>query len=139
MADDEHAEHAALREEFWPILIRALDGASDPIETDDLWQATVEVSLRSYDALPMIGLAAMAAAKQGGMPDKPQGAAGEFDTAVFFRSRGNYLGREMSVMEMKAHQQAWGVKRVQRVWKQAWDEAQQAPQAPPATMPSGKH
>lgn len=132
MADDEHADHAALRTEFWPILLHAMKQAVDPIQTNDLWQATVEVSLQSYDALPMIGLAAMAAAKQGGTPDKPQGPASEFNTEVFFRSRGNYLGREMSVMEMKAHQQAWGVKRVQRVWKQAWDEAHAAPSSGPA-------
>ena len=124
MADDEYEEHATLREAFWPMLVKSMQETTDPIETTDPWQATVEVALRSYDALPLIGTAAMAAAKQGGTPDHPQGPHGDFDTAVFYRFRGTYLGREMSVMEMKAHQQAWAIQRVKRLWRQAWDEAQ---------------
>jgi hypothetical protein len=128
MADDEAAEHAELRAEFWPLFVKALDEVSDPIETKDLFVATNEVALASYDALPLIGVAAMAAMKQGGTPDKPQGAAaaGTFDTATFFRHRGPYQGREMSVMEMKARQQAWAVKRIERLWRRAWDEAHAA-------------
>ena len=49
--------------------------------------------------------------------------ADKFDTETFFRTRGTFMGREMSVMEMKAYQQAWAVKRVQRLWRRAWDEA----------------
>lgn len=130
MADDDKADHMPLREQFWPLLVKALDETKDPIEADDPWQATVEVSLRSYDALPLIGLAAMAAAKQGGTPASPHGSSGDFDIEIFFRFRGSYLGREMSVMEMKAIQQAWGVMRVQRLWKQAWEEANTSPAAP---------
>jgi hypothetical protein len=33
------------------------------------------------------------------------------------------MGREMSVMEMKAIQTAWAVKRIQKVYRMAWDEA----------------
>jgi hypothetical protein len=73
----------------------------------------------------MIGLAAMAANKQGGTPEKPVGPASEkFDTETFFHTRGQFMGREMSVAEMKAYQQAWAVKRVQRLWRRAWDESQ---------------
>ena len=46
----------------------------DPVQTTDPWRATLEVSLASYDALPLIGEAAMEAAKQGGTPTEPQGA-----------------------------------------------------------------
>ena len=71
----------------------------------------------------MIGVAAMAAAKQGGTPEHPTGEASDkFDTEVFFHSRGTYNGKEMSLLEMKAYQQAWAVKRVQRLWRRAWDE-----------------
>jgi hypothetical protein len=124
MADDEFNDHTHLRAEYWPLLAKALDDVKDPIETKDLWQATCEVSLASYDALPMIGVAAMAAAKQGGTPDKPTGdASDDFDTEVFFHSVGKYNGRDMSLLDMKAYQQAWAVKRVERIWRQAWDES----------------
>ena len=103
------------------------------MQTNDLFQATLEVSLQSYDALPLIGTAAMKAAKQGGTPEHPEGSASpDFDTEVFFHATGPYLGREMSVLEMKAHQQAWAVHRIERVLRQAWDEAH-APA--PATTP----
>jgi hypothetical protein len=126
MADDENDDHLALRQEYWPLLVKNLDALEDPIKTEDLFQATLEVSLQSYDALPMIGVAAMAATKQAGTPDHPTGEAAEkFDTETFFHSRGTYLGREMSVLEMKAWQQAWAVKRVQRIWRRAWNEAHQ--------------
>jgi hypothetical protein len=124
MADDEFDEHMKLREEYWPLLINALDEVQDPVQTDDLFRATLEVCLSSYDALPLIGQAAMAAAKQAGTPQQPTGAASDtFDTETFFRSRGPLRGKETSVMEMKAYQQAWAVKRVMRIWRRAWDEA----------------
>ena len=125
MADDDVDDHMALREEFWPLFAKALEEVRDPIETDDLFVATNQVALASYDALPLIGVAAMAAMKQGGTPDNPQGAAAaeKFDIEIFFRHRGQFQGREMSVMEMKARQQAWAVKRMERVWRRAWDEA----------------
>jgi hypothetical protein len=127
MADDDAADNAEIRAEFWPLFAKALDEVNDPVENKDLWEATNEVAMKSYDALPLIGVAAMAAAKQGGTTERPEGpAAAKFDTAVFYRTRGNYLGREMSVMEMKAHQQAWAVKRLQKLWRQAWDEAHPA-------------
>jgi hypothetical protein len=125
MVDDEFDDHMELRKEYWPAFAKALDEVKDPIETKDLWQATCEVSLASYDALPMIGVAAMAAAKQGGTPEKPEGdVSNEFNTEVFFHSTGKYNGREMTVLEMKAYQQAWAVKRVEKMLRQAWDEAQ---------------
>ena len=125
MADDEADDHMALREDFWPLFAKALEEVSDPVETADLFTATNEVALASYDALPLIGVAAMAAMKQGGTPEDPQGApaAEKFDTETFYRHRGTYQGREMSVMEMKARQQAWAVKRIERLWRRAWDEA----------------
>ena len=109
-------DYPELRNEYWAMLTKALDEAEDPIKTDDPWQATVEVCLRSYDALPLIGQAAVAATRT--MQANPT-----IDTAVFFHFRGQCMGREMSVMEMKAQQQAWAVIRIQRLWRQAWDAA----------------
>jgi hypothetical protein len=64
----------------------------------------------------MIGHAAVAAYGSDTTP-------GEFDAAKFANFKGTYLGREMTVSEMKAHQLAWAVKRVERVWLAAWKEA----------------
>jgi hypothetical protein len=126
MCDDEVNEFASLRREFWPMFVKELAEFDDPVQTKDLWRASVEVSLKSYEALPLIGLAAMHATRQGGTPDHPQGAAGAFDTEDFFHFKGPYMGREMSVMEMKAIQTAWAVKRIETVWRQAWEEANPA-------------
>jgi hypothetical protein len=124
LVDDEHADFMPTREMYWTAFEAALKSADDPVQIDDVWKGTCEVSLISYDALPLIGLAAMHAAKQAGTPDKPQGAAADkFDTEAFFRFKGTYRGREMTVAEMKAHQQAWAVKRIERLWRKAWDEA----------------
>jgi hypothetical protein len=118
MIDDEKNDHAQLRAEFWPIFAKALDEVQDPITSDDLFKATLEVSLSSYEALPMIGEAAVAALKPvpGNKPD-------ELDTEIFFRHVGAYHGQQMTVMQMKANQLAWAVKRIERVLKRAWEEA----------------
>lgn len=123
MCDDEQKEFPELRREYWPLFVGQLKTFQDPVKNLDVWKASLEVSLRSYDALPLIGLAAMQAAKQAGTPDSPTGPFEEVDTEAFFRFKGQYLGREMSVMEMKAIQNAWAVKRIESTLRQAWDEA----------------
>lgn len=116
LVDDENDDYTSVRETLWADFAKALDEVNDPIETNDLWRATLEVSFTSYDALPMIGRAAVAAYGSDTQP-------GEFDAAKFAGFKGAYLGREMTVSEMKAHQLAWAVKRVERVWLEAWKEA----------------
>jgi len=124
MCDDEHEQFPDLRQEYWQMLLKQLQEFEDPIQSEDPWQATADVSLRSYDALPLIGLAAMHAAGQAGTPDHPTGQiSGAFDTRAFFRFTGQYMGREMSVLEMKAIQSAWAIRRIERVLRQAWLEA----------------
>jgi hypothetical protein len=123
IVDEPGDKYLALREQYWPLFIRALDEGSYPATTDNLWKGTLEVAMTSYDALRMIGLAAMDATGQGGTPQRPQGPHRELDAAAFFQYRGTYLGREMSVMEMKAHQQAWAVSRIERVLREAWRDA----------------
>jgi hypothetical protein len=93
------------------------------VQTKDLFQATLEVSSRSYDALPLIGLAAMKAAKQAGTPEKPTGPFQPINTEEFFHFKGTYMDREMTVTEMKAIQTAWATQRIQKILRQAWDEA----------------
>jgi hypothetical protein len=130
LSDDEEADYSEIRKQFWPAFERALDYVEDPIETDDVRRATIEAALISYDALPLIGTAAMKAYGQKGTPDKPEGGIGKFDAKAFFGTKGTYQGREQTLLEMRAHQMAWAVKRVERVWRQAWDEASQPVELP---------
>ena len=124
LMDDEYNDYMPLREEFWAIFVKALDDVQDPADETDLWTATLQVQLKSYDALPMIGRAAMAAYKIGGTPENPTGHPTEtFDADAFFHFKGTYDGREMTVLEMKARQMAWAVKRIEKAWRRGWDEA----------------
>jgi hypothetical protein len=117
LVDDEHADYLALREEFWGLFTKALAEKDETLISADLWQGTLEVNLISYDALPLIGRAARAAYAGG------DGSAGSFNAEVFFHFKGDYRGRSMSVLEMKAYQQAWAIKRVAAIWRQAWEAA----------------
>ena len=38
--------------------VKALEEVSDPFDEADLWTATLQTLLKSYDALPMVGRAA---------------------------------------------------------------------------------
>jgi hypothetical protein len=116
LVDDEFDDFMPVRERLWDHFANALDAVEDPVKSDDLWVATIEVSLASYDALPLIGHAALAAYGGDTAPDR-------FDAEKFAGFKGTYMGREMTLSEMKAHQLAWAVKRVERVWLAAWKEA----------------
>jgi hypothetical protein len=123
MNDDDREAFPELRKAYFDTLIATLARAEDPIKTDDLWQATLEVADRSYSALPLIGLAAMTAAGQQGTPEAPTGPAGKFDTEKFYRFEGEVDGKKTTVLDMKARQQAWAVLRTARVIRAAWDAA----------------
>lgn len=129
MVDEPGDRYLSLRQQYWTIFMRALSEPIESFDNDDLWQATMQVSMASYDALPLIGLAAMQATGQGGTPEHPVGPHHELDVAAFYHYRGTYLGSQMSVMEMKAHQQAWAVQRIERIWRRAWDQAHDKPAA----------
>jgi len=123
MSDDENDDYMDLRHEFWPEFMRRVAEQNDPIATTDVWLGTLEVARHSYEALPLIGAAAMHATRQGGTPEAPTGPIEKFDTRAFFRFKGTVRGKEMTVLEMKAQQQAWAVARTVKIWRQAWDEA----------------
>ena len=122
MNDDVKDPFADIRPVYWSLFTKELGTVKDDVQTKDLFKASLEISSKSYDALPLIGLAAMKAAGQGGTPEEPKGNAGPFDSRVFFNFKGTVDGKEMTVMEMKAHQQAWAVVRIQKLLRQAWDE-----------------
>jgi hypothetical protein len=119
LVDDEFEDYPELRKEFWDLLVKSLDDKEEPTRLDDPFAATVEVALRSYDALPLIGQAALAA-----YGDKP-GRQKAFDAPTFFHFRGAVAGQDMSVLEMKARQMAWGVRRTERLWTKAWRDAKE--------------
>jgi hypothetical protein len=112
MCDDAGALHMGLREEYWPVLLKQMDAFDDPNTSDDPWEGTLETILGSYEAIPLIGQAAVAAWKDN-----------QFSTEVFFHFKGKYGGKEMSVLEMKAMQQAWAVCRIEKTLLKAWKEA----------------
>lgn len=121
LVDDEADDFPALREAYWNLFERALRDLDDPVAGEpDPWRATLMVSLRSYDALPLIGRAAAAARVASPEADRFD----RIDTAKFFAFRGEVPGLgEISVLELKARQGAWAVKRTETLWKQAWIEA----------------
>ena len=126
LVDDEHADYPALRAALAQSFAEALETVKDPATSDDLWVATLEVSLHSYDALPLIGKAALAAYGPDGK--------GDFDADAFFRTKGTFAGRETTVLDMKARQLALAVRRVEALWLRAWTEAHaKPPEAPAAT------
>lgn len=118
-SDDVKTRLEQVNRDYWDAFAAELKSVSDPVETDDLFRSTLEVSIASYKALPMIGKAAAASLKQ------PAGAKPEIDTATFFTQTGTFDGKQQTVLQMKAHQTAWAVARVQRVLVQAWKEAKQ--------------
>ena len=126
LPDGEQEDYMPIREEFWALFAKELAELKDPVVSNDPWASTIEVLRISYDALPIIGHAAMAGYGIGGTPEAPTGHPGEFNADVFFHFKGMVGDKEMTVLQMKAHQQAWAVKRVERMWRQAWDESRTA-------------
>lgn len=125
MNDDAAQDYPELRAEFWDVFVRELATLKDPITTDDPWKATVEVSSLSYDALPLIGAAAVASA---GAVDSTEKAAGKspelpINITKFFHFEGVVRRDKMTVLQLKARQQAWALLRTERLFKQAWAEA----------------
>jgi hypothetical protein len=119
LVDDERDDYPDLREEFASLFVEAMQEVDDPSTSKDLWTSTLEISLFSYDALPLIGKAAVAA-----YPNASDTGPGKFDAGAFFHFKGECMGRQMTVLEMKARQQALAVKRTQTIWLRAWNEAE---------------
>jgi hypothetical protein len=120
--DDDRDDYMTLRQAYWPLFAYALKNARELATSTDPWTATVQTCLISYDTLPLIGHAAVAAWDPKGRPVNPRDD-GRIDVVKFYQFRGQAYGREMSVLELKAHQQAWAVKRTEAIWLAAWKEA----------------
>lgn len=126
MNDDTKELFPELRAEYWDAWMAAIKDASDPTQAngklDDPWMETLMISDMAYRQLPLVGRAAMAAAGQPGTPDKPVGNSGPFDTAKFFKFA-DPANPGLTVLQMKARQQAIAVVRVQSLIRRAWDAA----------------
>jgi hypothetical protein len=118
LVDDEQNDYSDLREEFSSLFVEAMQDVEDPSNSADLWTSTLQISLFSYDALPLIGKAAVAAYRNAG-----DAGPGKFNADAFFHFKGDCMGKQMTVLEMKARQEALAVKRTQTIWLRAWNEA----------------
>jgi hypothetical protein len=119
MGDDAEQPFPELRVEFWNAFAKELERISDPTQATDPFDATVQVAMTSYRALPLIGEAAAATADETTLGTKKP----VLDTEKFFHFSGSVDGKPMTVLEMKAHQTAWAVARSERMLRQAWAEA----------------
>lgn len=119
MADDAEQPFTELRKEYWNAFAKELEKISDPTASKDPFDATIEIAMKSYRALPLIGEAAAASADESTLGSKKP----VIDTEKFFRFEGTLDGQRTTVLQMKAHQTAWAVARAERMLRQAWAEA----------------
>lgn len=117
LGDGEHDDLMHLREQFWNHFASALDTVEDPARSTDPFESTIEISLYSYDALPLIGESAAAALN----PTGPRDA--RLDPTRFYNGTGTFVGKEMTVLQLKAHQMALATVRTKKLWLAAWHAA----------------
>jgi len=118
-----------LRGELFDLILKELETFKDPVVSNEPFRSTLEVSYASYRYLPLIGRAAKATWD----PTKHKDT---FDTAKFFQFSDDVDGKKTTVLEMKARQLAWAVLRIERMFKQAWAEAQSPAKTPMTTQPT---
>lgn len=123
MVDDDGADYPELREAFWPLFVTELADARQPEAGSDLWTDSVQIALQSYDALPMIGQAARGAYLQ------PDGKLKPWDASAFFSYSGQYEGQQVSILQLKARQEARAVRWIEYLWIRAWQDAHAEPAA----------
>ncbi len=123
MADDDVADNMELREAFWPLFEKAVAETTDPAtDGKDIWEQSILTVMYSYDSLPLIGEASVAAWDKDAKTDDTR-TEGAIDINRFYNHRGTVHGREMSVLELKAHQQGIAIRRTKAAWLAAWNEA----------------
>ena len=122
LIDNPEVPNTELRSKLFDQILKELETFKDPVETNEPFKATLEVSFASYRYLPLIGRAARATWDS----ETPK----EFNTARFFQFSDDVDGKKMTVMDMKAHQLAWAILRVERMYRQAWAESK-SPESKP--------
>lgn len=120
LVDDEHADHLDTRRRVWDLLQEKLNRIHDPVPVDDVWAGSVQTSLNSYEALPLIGQAARAAWREADAGERHRDA---IDIEAFYAYQDDWRGRQVSVAEMKAEQLALAAARIAAHWRHAWRTA----------------
>lgn len=115
LVDGDTQSYPEIRDSLWKAF--AADLAATPAQAikPDVWTASLELSLASYDQLPLIGHAARAAYLDADGKLKP------FDAGAFANFREG--AGKPTLLQMKARQWAIAVKWVEVLWLQAWQDA----------------
>lgn len=116
LTDGDNEDYPALRARFWQEFIK-LHAVPVPELVPDVWTTSVAISLKAYEAVPMIGDAAQVAYLDA------NGKLKEFDASAFFNHTATVFGQERSVLEMKAMAMATAVNWTERLWLEAWIKA----------------
>ncbi len=115
------ATHPELREEYWKLYTQALTSLAQDSERatfGDPWQSTLRMSFKAYDALPLVGDAAVAAVAAGSLEEP--------DLRAFAHHTGPLLNGgevEWSLIQVKAVLAAEATLRTEAALRQAWNEA----------------
>lgn len=128
-ASDNDPAYLPVRQDVWTALTGELDHPTEPMPAlDDPWTASLEVSLYSYDALPMIGRNAVAHWNRD-LPPIDKNEVGAIDPIAFGSSLGEFHGQNMTLSQMRGRQMALATRLVGEYWLKAWKEAHPQPAA----------
>lgn len=114
LVDGELADYPAIREALWTAFRDQLQKQPAAAAQSDIWKHSVELSLLSYDALPLIGQAARAAYLDADGKPKP------FDADAFVQFSGEVDGQKTTLLDMKARQWARATRWIESLWLAAW-------------------
>ncbi len=115
LVDGDTQNYPEIRESLWKAFTADLATTRVPAIKQDVWTTSLELSLASYDQLPLIGHAARAAYLDADGKLKP------FDADAFASFR-EAEGRP-TLLQMKAQQWAIAVKWIEALWLRAWRDA----------------
>jgi hypothetical protein len=111
-----HEPRKTYREQFWKELMARVEkkGREEKMPATKLgtFDRTFEILSDSYQYLPAIGKAAIAAY-----------SSGEFNPQAFFSSEDTVKGEKLTIVQLIAEQNAQAVIEVERTLRQAWAEA----------------
>jgi hypothetical protein len=115
LVDGETQAYPEIRESLWKAFTAELAATPAPSLKPDVWTTSLQLSLASYDHLPLIGHAAQTAYLDAAGHLKP------FDAQAFC----NYREAEgkPTLLQIKAHQWALAVKWIETLWLHAWQDA----------------
>lgn len=117
LTDDDKEDYPELRERLWQAYVSALPVTEAPELKEDVWTASLKVSMAAYDSIPMVGKAA-----QNAYLDANGNVKG-FDAPAFFGYTDSVYDTKLSVLQLKAMMMARAVKWTETLWLRAWEQA----------------